>query len=324
MQTSIMINDQTKTNGFILSLISLGFNTFACLISCIVFLIIIYHLFYNHVKREDKITVVLCAHIYLTILMYSSLLISMNIRSILGDLYNQSFDSSWCIFSGYVAAVLLGMLYLNFLNQAFYRLIRIAYSQSRRFQSLKLHLILPIIELIIVTPILLSVLIPLNGVIYLPNDHFCCPRFTNIPSIFWAAFVSYMCPLCCISFIYIHITRFIHRQGNIQTLIIKQRQSRDLLIIQRILIIVSLLLILGIPSIVLIFMFIITGVEHPLLARISYFPVSVSQMGLSVALLFSIPQLKNIILNLRKTGTVMPVSRVVRGTIQMRTITGTQ
>ncbi|CAF1257575.1 unnamed protein product [Adineta steineri] len=287
-----MINNQTKINGFILSSISLGFNTFACLISCIVFLIIIYHLYYNHVKREDKITVVLCAHIYLTILMYSSLLISMNVQSILG----------------YVATVLLGMLYLNFLNQAFYRLIRIAYFQ----------------KLIIVTPILLCVLIPLNGVTYLPNDHFCCPRFTNIPSILWAAFVSYMCPLCCISFIYTHITRFIHRQGNIQTLVIKQRQSRDLLIIRRILIIVSLLLILGIPSMVLIIMFIITGEENPLLARISYFPVSVSQMGLSVALLISIPQLKNIILNLRTTGTVTPVSRVVRGTIQMRTITGTQ
>ncbi|CAF1302092.1 unnamed protein product [Adineta steineri] len=303
-----MINNQTKINGFILSSISLGFNTFACLISCIVFLIIIYHLYYNHVKREDKITVVLCAHIYLTILMYSSLLISMNVQSILG----------------YVATVLLGMLYLNFLNQAFYRLIRIAYFQSRRFQSLKLYVILPIIELIIVTPILLCVLIPLNGVTYLPNDHFCCPRFTNIPSILWAAFVSYMCPLCCISFIYTHITRFIHRQGNIQTLVIKQRQSRDLLIIRRILIIVSLLLILGIPSMVLIITFIITGEENPLLARISYFPVSVSQMGLSVALLISIPQLKNIILNLRTTGTVTPVSRVVRGTIQMRTITGTQ
>ncbi|CAF0886144.1 unnamed protein product [Adineta steineri] len=128
-----MINNQTKTNGFMLSLVSLGFNTFAGLISGIIFLIIIYHLYYNHVKREDKITVVLCSHIYLTILIYSSMLISMNVRSILGDLYNQSFDSSWCIFSGYLAIVMLGMLYMTFVNQAFYRLIRIAYFQNGRF-----------------------------------------------------------------------------------------------------------------------------------------------------------------------------------------------
>ncbi|CAF1257470.1 unnamed protein product [Adineta steineri] len=160
-----MINDQIKTTGFILSSVSLGFNTFACLISCIVFLIIIYHLYYNHVKRDDKITVVLCAHIYLTILTCSSMLSSMNIRSMLGDLYNQSFDSSWCIFSGYLSSILLGMLYWNFFNQAFYRLIRIVYSQNRRLQSLKLYVILPFIELIIVTSIVLCILLPLNGFI---------------------------------------------------------------------------------------------------------------------------------------------------------------
>ncbi|CAF3743212.1 unnamed protein product [Adineta steineri] len=324
MQASIMISDQTKTNGFILSSASLGFSTFACLISCIVFLIIIYHLYYNHVKREDKITVVLCGHIYLTILIYSALLISMSVRSILGDLYNKSFDSSWCIFSGYLAVILLGMLYMNFLNQAFYRLIRIAYSQNRRFQSVKLYIILPIIEIIILTCILLCILMPLNGVTYLPNDQFCHPTFTNIPGVLSTAFVIYVCPFCCLLFIYLHITRFIHQQGNKQTLIIKQRQARDLLIIRRILIIVNLLLIIGIPALVLIFMFIITGEEHPLLARITFLPISVSQAGLSVALLFTITQLKNIVLNLRKTSTVTPVTRAVQGTVQVNTITGTQ
>ncbi|CAF1330071.1 unnamed protein product [Adineta steineri] len=319
-----MINDQTKINGFILSSVSLGFSTFACLISCIVFVIIIYHLYYNHVKREDKITVVICGHIYLVLLIYSSILISMNIRAILGDLYNQSFDSSWCIFSGYLVLVTLSMLYMNFLNQAFYRLIRIVYYQNRWFQSLKLYIMLPLIEIIILTVILLCVAIPLNAVTYLPNDYFCYATFTNIPGILSVASIVYMGPFCCILFIYIHITRFIHQQRNIQTLVVKQRQSRDLLVTQRILIIVSLLLILGIPGMTLIFMFIITGQEHPLLARIAFFPVSVSQAGLSVALLFSIPQLKNIVLNLRTTNTVMPVNQTARGTVQMRTITGTQ
>ncbi|CAF1123441.1 unnamed protein product [Adineta steineri] len=257
-------------------------------------------------------------------LINAAMLISMNVRSMLGDLYNQSFDSSWCIFSGYLALVLVGMLYLNFLNQAFYRLIRIAYSQNRRLQSVKLYIMLPFIELTIITSIVLCVLIPLNGVTYLPHDYFCCPTFTNIRGVLSGAVIVYMCPLCCISFIYMYITRFIRQQGNIPTLIIKQRQSRDLLIIRRILIIVNLLLILGMPGMVLIIMFAITGEENPLLARISYFPVSVSQVGLSIALLISIPQLKNIVLDLRKSTTVTVINRTVQGTIQMNTITGTQ
>ncbi|CAF1140481.1 unnamed protein product [Adineta steineri] len=319
-----MNSGQTKINGFILSLVSLGFNTFACLISCIVFIIITYHLYCNHVKRKDKITIVLCGHIYLESLIYSSMLISISVRSILGDLYNQSFDSSWCIFSGYLAMILLGMLYLNFLNQAFYRLIRIAYFQNKRLQSVKLYVILPFIEIIILTCILLCILIPLDGVTYLPNDHFCYPSFTNIPSILSVAVVVYIGPFCCISFIYMYITRFISRQGNIQTLVVKQRQSRDLLIMRRILIIVSLLLILGIPAMTLIFMFIVTGEANPLILRIAFLPVSASQTGLSVALLFCIPQLKNIVLNLRKTKIVTPANQTIQGTVQVKTIVGTQ
>ncbi|CAF0911079.1 unnamed protein product [Adineta steineri] len=219
---------------------------------------------------------------------------------------------------------MLGMLYMTFVNQAFYRLIRIAYSQNRRFQSLKLYIMLPVIEIIVVTCILLCVFIPLNEMIYLPNDYFCTISFTNIPGVLSSAFVVYLGPFCCLLFIYMHITRFIHQQGNIQTLVIKQRQVRDLLIIRRILIIVSFLLILGMPAFVLVIMFIITGEENPLIVRISYFPVSISQMGLSVALLFSIPQLKNIVLSLRIISTVTPVNRAVQGTIQMKTITGTQ
>ncbi|CAF1287503.1 unnamed protein product [Adineta steineri] len=164
---------------------------------------------------------------------------------------------------------------MTFVNQAFYRLIRIVYFQNRRLQSFKLYTILLIIE-IIISSILLCVLIPLNGVTYLPNDYFCYATFTNIPCILCVAFVIYIIPFCCLLVIYIHITRFIRRQGNIQTLVVKQRQARDLLIIRRILIIVIILLILGIPALILIFMFIITGEEYPLLARIAFFPVSAS------------------------------------------------
>ncbi|CAF1221788.1 unnamed protein product [Adineta steineri] len=251
------------------------------------------------------------------------MLMSMNIRSILGDLYKQSFDSPLCIFSGYLSLLMFSMLYMTFVNQAFYRLIRIVYFQNRQLQSLKLYIILPIIEIIIST-IFLCVFIPLNGITYLPNDHFCYATFTNIPGILATAVIVYICPFCCILFIYIRITRFIHRQGNSQTFIIQQRQARDLLIIRRILIIVITLLLIGIPALTLIFMFIVTGKEHPLLARIAFFPVSASQAGLSVALLFSIPQLKNIVVNLQTRETIMPVNQAVQDTLQMRTIVHTQ
>jgi hypothetical protein len=47
---------------------------------------IIYHLYKNRVKRENKIVFILSANIYLLILIYSITLVSFNIDTLLGDL----------------------------------------------------------------------------------------------------------------------------------------------------------------------------------------------------------------------------------------------
>jgi hypothetical protein len=166
-------------------------------------------------------------------------------------------------------------------------------------------------------------LIPLNAVVYFENDHFCYASFTNIPGILWAAFAAYILPVCCLFIIYIVITRFIHHQGNNQTLAIKKRQTRDLLVIRRIMIIVSLLLLVGIPAMVVLLIFIITGKEQPLVFRIAPLPVSVSVSRVSVALIFCIPQLKSIALKLWQVHLVAPLYAALLGTIQMRTIVST-
>ncbi len=117
IQNCIMLNNQTKKVAFVLTSITFGFNIFACLTSCIVFIILIYHLYNIHMKRTDRITVLLCSIIYLATLIYTTILLSMNIRTILGDLYGQSFNSFWCIFSGYLCLISLCMWYITFINQ---------------------------------------------------------------------------------------------------------------------------------------------------------------------------------------------------------------
>jgi len=166
-------------------------------------------------------------------------------------------------------------------------------------------------------------LIPLNGVVYLENEHYCYASVTNIPGILWAAFTAYILPVCCLFIIYVVITRFIQQQANNQTLAIKKRQNRDLLVIRRIMIIVSLLLFVGIPAMVVLLIFIITGEEQPLIYRIGFLPISVSVSGVSVALIFSIPQLKSIALKLWQVHLVLPLYTALPGTIQMRTIVST-
>ncbi|CAF1068747.1 unnamed protein product [Adineta steineri] len=233
-------------------------------------------------------------------------MISMNVRTILGDLYEQSFKSSWCLFSGYVAIVNFSILYLTFINQSLHCLVQTVYSQYRWIQSLTFYTILPVLELIGACVILLCPLIPFNSVIYLEYDHYCYISFSNIGAILWAAFVCYIIPFCCLLIMYIRIVVFLRHQPNNQTLAVRHRQNRNLMVIRRILMLVNLLLILGLPSIVLIGMIIVTGEQYPLTNRIGLLPVSISMSGLSVALIYCISPLKSIALKLRQSNRVLP------------------
>jgi len=112
-----MFNNQNKVIGFVLTLITLGHSLFACLISVVIFSIITYNLCYNRMKRREKIILLLCTNIYLCILIYMTILSSMNIQTILGDLYGRDFNSSWCIFIGYTSPAILCVLYYSFVNQ---------------------------------------------------------------------------------------------------------------------------------------------------------------------------------------------------------------
>jgi hypothetical protein len=112
-----MLNKQNKVIGFVLTLITLTHSLLTCLISLIIFSIIIYHLLSDRIKRRDKIILLLCANIYLWMLIYMVILSSMNIQTILGDLYGRDFNSSWCILIGYVSPAVLCVLYYSFVNQ---------------------------------------------------------------------------------------------------------------------------------------------------------------------------------------------------------------
>ena len=68
-------------------------------------------------KREIRITLILCANIYLMIFLYASISIWLNIDSILGDLYQQNSESAWCTFRGYFICAALCAVYAGFVVQ---------------------------------------------------------------------------------------------------------------------------------------------------------------------------------------------------------------
>jgi hypothetical protein len=157
-----------------------------------------------------------------------------------------------------------------------------------------------------------------RDVIYLPQEHYCYVPYTNFRGILWLAFNCYGIPVMSLSLLYLRITVYLRRQTHNQTLMVKQRQDRDLLIIRRILITIGLLLALGIPGVVLLIMLRITGEEHPLLLRIEWFFVSLSMIGLSLSTVVFTPQLGNIVPKQFSGNRVVAHDNGMLGAIPMR------
>jgi ABC-type multidrug transport system permease subunit len=108
-----MINN----TGFILTLITFCTNLVTFMISLVVVSIIIYYIHYTRVPQDDKVVLCLSTNIYLLILALTAIIMSFNIQTLLGDLYQQDFNSVWCIFIGYMFGILFGGLYWSFVNQ---------------------------------------------------------------------------------------------------------------------------------------------------------------------------------------------------------------
>jgi hypothetical protein len=103
--------------GYVLTLISLISGLVVFVISLMVVAIIMHHQYTNRLRREEKITLVLSASIYLFILIQIITMISFNIQTLIGDVYGNNFDSSWCIFGGYFVCVVWCGAYHTFVIQ---------------------------------------------------------------------------------------------------------------------------------------------------------------------------------------------------------------
>jgi hypothetical protein len=171
---------------------------------------------------------------------------------------------------------------------------------------------------------ILSPLLIWNDIKYFSAEYYCSVPFLPLRGFIWMMGTAYGLPLLALLFIYFRVTTFIHHQSNNRTVIIQRRQERDMLAIRRIIITVNILLMVGIPSMILLIMAIITGVVHPLAYRIQWFIGGVSVVVLSITTVIFTPPLKRIVMNRWQRNRVESVTNNTRNVIPMRTIATVQ
>ncbi len=276
----------TTLIGFTLNIITLSNSCITSFICLIILIILIFRCF--HMKDAH---VLLCTNTYISILAYSLVSGSLYIDALRGDIQvtDEIKNITLCRIRGSIVLALFSAIFGAFCLQASFRLCRIVYRQHRALQKYHIQ-----ISFIIVEWLFSFTFVWLVDIDYLPTEYYCSIPFHRLKPVILASFIAYGFPSTMIAIIYIRIVLYIRSRRYSMT--IQRRTRRDLAVIRRIVIIVSILWILGIPSMGLLFYGQIRGGNiHPLTYRIEWITPSIALTILSVFLVRSDPRLTRVL-----------------------------
>ena len=164
-------------------------------------------------------------------------------------LYNMKFCNAWGLFYDIFECG----IYYSYCLQAIYRLCRIVFYKKRYLLSYSLYLILILVQWLIILTLLLPPVF-VNWYTRLPTETFCLIPYTYIGPEVYHILLLYLILLICLATIYIWITRYMRGVSQAPALAIgaaqRVRNQRDLTVIKRILMLISILIVLRFPTII--------------------------------------------------------------------------
>ena len=162
---------------------------------------------------------------------------------------------------------------------------------------------------ILLSFLLMSPLLFWDAEKYLPMENTCFVVMSDYKSVMLSAFNTFGIPLSLLLIIYIRLTLFIRQRTSLQRLVHGRHVRRDLVAIRHIFITMMLLITIGLPAVVFVIIFYITKNENPLMYRVSWFSVAIFMACLTVGLIFTIPELKNMIIKKPQLNQVLPLQK---------------
>jgi hypothetical protein len=191
-------------------------------------------------------------------------------------------------------------LYHSYYLQSFYRLCRVVFYKKRSLRCYSLYLILILIEWLLIFLLLLPPYF-LNWYSRLPTEKYCLIPYTSVGPEVYHIIVLYTIPLICITSNYVWITIFIRDSSRTTSIRLtiqqRQRNQRDLTVIKRIIILISILILLRFPTIIFMIYGIINGDLFPLTYPIVGLITAICLIVIALINIYITPQLRRTILN---------------------------
>lgn len=255
---------------------------------------------YSHRRVAMSVVILLSCNTYPGMIIGSLAIIDMYAHNLYGDIYvNVSFDNWWCYIRFYFLLVALCSIYQSYLLQACFHLLRVVFYKFRRLRNIRF------IYRLIALQWFLSFLVTLPSFIfnhfeYLPRYYHCQIVFQNPQGLMLVAFPIYCFPMVAIGLIYICIISYTRRKARPMGQHNRRRSNRrDLIVLRRITILVSLLWTLSFPSMILWLFYFTTGYLYPLSYHLQWLTFSISLLILPFASAYLTPQLRKALSSVR-------------------------
>jgi hypothetical protein len=241
----------------------------------------------------STIPILLIFNTYLTLFLTCIAMLIIYVYNLYGDLSPLvSVKDSWCQLRAYLVNVCFCALYYSCVLNSIFRFFRIIFYKTKFLQSYRF-----ITSAIILQWILSFILILFNffngDYQYLPLQYRCWISFQNIRGLLLAAIIIYICPLLIILFIYIYIVRYVRQKNQIQKRQLKTIQ-RDILVLKRITILILVITIIGLPTVAILFIWIIRRKLIPMAYQIQGLSMAIGIFIATICFAFITPQLQEI------------------------------
>ncbi len=264
---------------FIVTNISSIISLALAILLAIIFLIIV---IFN--KTCQTMSMMLASHSCIIEIIYGCIMLSKAVITFENDRKQRVFQDALCTFREYTGYVGTSLLFYSFTLQAIYRYIIVVYPTRISWQSIRVQSMLIcfiwIFSIISLLPWLYT-----GASIYNVENQACILPFRLSVPIIYNVLLVYIIPVSIIILIYFKLIQYVHQMSNRATSSAQTifQARRELIMVQRIVTIISFLLIFGLPY--TIFMFISFITKPPKYHyRIAIFFVDLAQAFIMVTL----------------------------------------
>ncbi|CAF4107867.1 unnamed protein product [Adineta steineri] len=245
--------------------------------------------------RGERIDCLFLANIYIILLVISCFFLDMYFYYITGYLYpNSSFDNLWCRTKGYILYICGYSFFHSFSLQAIYRICRILYPIQTKRQPFNLYAIIFLGQWIFSAIELLPSLL-IGDIEYLENDFHCQVAPTNMRSSLTVCLIGFLAPFTIILYCYGYTIYYV-RKHNSTIITIKQRTilRRDLIILKRIILLLTVLTSSAVPHVAFPIIYIMIGSLPKWLVSLEWALTILALLSISLVIPRISPHLKRL------------------------------